>query len=524
MVFRNYILFFVLIFFFENSFSQGWRARHFIPGALHHATKNIIETSPGNYIATGVTVESVNNVNENYYLIMGLDSVGGVKWKKKYGNNDFLYYFNDFTNRALYKHDNHIYYAGCVRENNRQIGVLLKIDFNGDTVWQKMYRGGNSSEDIIPQKVTASVDGGFLITGFYETWTNEGRPALILKTDKDGNELWRKKINKSGHNVQDGKAIIQDSASKKIVIAGFQYVGMTSPYTMYDNIVILDSLGNTLSRHNFCGNIGASILDMIQLKDGGIVAVGYNAINKTLEINGDLYYTHSYIFKLDINNPEQPIWIIDNFDNATKINFFTCVYELTNGDIMAGGIFDTLAIYLDSIYGYDTYNCMLRTARFSTNGELLQTRYYKYNDPAQVPLKFSIILNSLNATSDGGMIASLHRQPNYFFVKFDSNGCDTTLSYCANPTGIRKEAFNSRRYSVFPNPASKTLTIERAFWPPAENCQIQITDILGRRKIEIELLSNKKEINVESLEDGVYFVRVIQNGNVVYSSKFVKQN
>jgi hypothetical protein len=47
--------------------------------------------------------------------------------------------------------------------------VFVKFDLNGDTIWQKFYRDTDPLEDVIPQMVTASADGGFYLTGFFQT-------------------------------------------------------------------------------------------------------------------------------------------------------------------------------------------------------------------------------------------------------------------------------------------------------------------------------------------------------------------
>ncbi len=223
-----------------------------MPPAKNNVTKDIFEISPGNYLACGISVDTLNGVSTNKLTMMQLGSQGEVLGVKKYGNKQLEYLNNSFTARAFYKAGNFVYTACCMRDsNNKQLGALIKFDFNGDTIWQKIYR--DSVEDIIPQMVASSFDGGFLITGFFQNWITNESPCLLIKTDALGNEIWRKRINKTGHNVSDGKAIVQDSASGKIVIVGYQYVGSPSSFSMKDNVLILDSTGNTIVRRTFSG-------------------------------------------------------------------------------------------------------------------------------------------------------------------------------------------------------------------------------------------------------------------------------
>jgi hypothetical protein len=128
----------------------GFRSRIFLPGALNHSSRAVFESSPGNYIAAGFTLDTLNGYQVNQLTIMGLDADGKLKWVKKYGSAQFIYLNNGFIIKTFYKQGDHIYYAGCVRDtSNKQIGVLIKLDLNGDTVWQKIYRDPDPLEDVI---------------------------------------------------------------------------------------------------------------------------------------------------------------------------------------------------------------------------------------------------------------------------------------------------------------------------------------------------------------------------------------
>ena len=169
----------------------GFRSRIYLPGAPNHQAKAIFETSPGNYFAAGFAWDTAGSPQTvNRLTVMGLDNSGSLLWYKQYGSMKFFYKNNIFVSRSYYKLGNHIYYVGCVQDTtNKQIGVLVKFDLNGDTLWQRVFRDPDPQEDVIPQMVTASVDGGFLMTGFFQHWGNHTQQGLLIKTDADGHEL-----------------------------------------------------------------------------------------------------------------------------------------------------------------------------------------------------------------------------------------------------------------------------------------------------------------------------------------------
>jgi hypothetical protein len=175
--------------FFANA--QGFKVRHYPSGSSNNLGLFINETTPGKYFAGGFLTDQTGNK----LCVMELNTTGQIQWIKKYGSNKFLYLNNPIITKWFYKHSNNFYHAGCVRDSltNKQVGVLLKFNLNGDTLWQKIYRSTDSLEDVIPQQVTASVDGGFLITGFFQNWGAHSSTLMIIKTDANGNELWRKK-------------------------------------------------------------------------------------------------------------------------------------------------------------------------------------------------------------------------------------------------------------------------------------------------------------------------------------------
>lgn len=58
---------------------------------------------------------------------------------------------------------------------------IIRVDTNGQTIWQKVYRFGEFGEYLVDAEMTA--DGNILISGF-------GNEAVLMKIDLNGNVLW----------------------------------------------------------------------------------------------------------------------------------------------------------------------------------------------------------------------------------------------------------------------------------------------------------------------------------------------
>lgn len=91
-------------------------------------------------------------------------------------------------------------------------------------------------------------------------------------------------------------------------------------------------------------------------------------------------------------------------------------------------------------------------------------------------------------------------------------------------TGLAKNSAASQ-IKIFPNPAKEELQVK---WQSLEKTSghIEILDVLGRVCLsqKINERENEMQLNIKSLENGVYFIRITQSNATFYIKKFVKQD
>jgi hypothetical protein len=498
--------------------AQGFKVRHSIPNASNNCPRAFFEINPGSYLGAGFAIDTSSGQSINQIVIVGLGSQGQLQWTKKHKGHKMEYLNNGFIQRCFYKKDNFLYYAGCATDTaGAQIGVFIKFNLNGDTIWQKICRD-SVSIDLIPQMVTSSVDGGFLMTGFFQDLVNHTQQGLILKTDANGNELWRRKINKLAPNVQDGKAILQDSASKKIVIVGYQYLNSAANY---DNILILDSLGNKLTQKHFT-NFGGNAYDLLQTADKKFVMVGNQMYSQT---TGGYNCQRSYAIKFDVDTPQNPLWKIDGFDKLGLYNGFTCAIELKNGNLLLGGYLDTLQGVCNGPNNQPG-NLLPRLTMINKNGAIIWNRYYNYKTNSVLEDNGQVI-HSLNICQDGCWLGSIETQ-NFpgtnpmLFVKYDSTGCDSSLAYCSSKyyVGLHEQGPINQKFEVYPNPFKDVLKLES---DNPEELEYLLKDIFGK-----EILKGKVakfiSIDVSYLKGGMYLLSITKDKEVIYTTKIIKED
>lgn len=74
---------------------------------------------------------------------------------------------------------------------------LLKLDFNGDTVWSKTY-GGSLDEEGLSLTVQSGEFDNILISGYSTSFGSGDKDAYLLKINTNGDTLWTKVFGQSG--------------------------------------------------------------------------------------------------------------------------------------------------------------------------------------------------------------------------------------------------------------------------------------------------------------------------------------
>ena len=158
-------------------------------------------------------------------ILQGFDTAGVLQWTHEYGGGSTEY------GSGLSNANGGYAVTGRTKSfssNSSQDVYLLKTDYNGAPAWVQGYH--TDSVDL-GEAVTATQDGGYLLTGQTNAYSAGGNDMFVIKTDSNGNIQWSKNYGGTGNEV--GNLILEMNGG------GFVACGTTSSVGAGMNDVLL---------------------------------------------------------------------------------------------------------------------------------------------------------------------------------------------------------------------------------------------------------------------------------------------
>jgi hypothetical protein len=221
--------------------------------------------------------------------------------------------------------------------NTGQDLAVVKFNASGAIVWEKYFGGGDNENGF---KVITTSDGGYLISAL--TYSADGDVSVnrgngdmwLLKVDANGNKVWEKTFGGSGY---DYEAYITATTDGGYLLAGgtSSNDGDISGFHGGSDLVIfkLDASGNKIWNKIYGGSKSDRPFSFITTKDGGSIVVG-----RTSSTDGDVSGLHGsdydmWVVKLD--NKGQKTWQATL--GSTNWEEGVSIAEMPDGSYMALG-------------------------------------------------------------------------------------------------------------------------------------------------------------------------------------------
>jgi hypothetical protein len=275
----------------------------------------VMQTADGGYIGVG---DRYGTLSEDVYLVK-TDSSGNLEWDTTYGGD-----LGDVGCYIEQTFDSGYIIAGFTKSFGSGLGdiYLMKIDSDGNVRWDTTYGGSNDDMGFC---VRQTPDGGYVVAGWTKSFGAGSNDAYLVRTDSLGKVLWEKTYGGIGKDVG---TFVQQTADGGYVLTGYTNSFGAGNDDVY--LVKTDSLGNMLWDTTYGGMAPDRGYSISQTSDGGYAITGY-----TGSLGAGVYDV--YLLKTDesghvgtqeqspsasVQNPE----LLQNTPNPTRgsiaINYF----------------------------------------------------------------------------------------------------------------------------------------------------------------------------------------------------------
>jgi putative intracellular protease/amidase len=284
--------------------------------------RDVIETSDGDFIIAGYTF-SFGKGNSDAYLIK-TDSEGGIEWSNAYGGPGWEYAYSvSETPDGGYVITG---YTTSIGSGSRDV-YLIKTDADGNEIWSRAFGGPDLD---VGTSVDDTLDGGYIVAGYTESYGAGKNDIYLVKVDADGNEVWSKTF--GGPEAEMGMSVRATNDGGYIVSGSTGSFGLSNR-NVY--VVKTNESGVEVWSNNYGVIEGAVPYDVgntiRETSDGGYIIAGSNTASDTLGV-GELM--NIFLVKLDEQGDE--VWTT-KAGRSSFYDYGNDVYEDIDGGYVVVG-------------------------------------------------------------------------------------------------------------------------------------------------------------------------------------------
>jgi hypothetical protein len=275
--------------------------------------RSVQQTADGGYVMLG----SAGTTTVNYDIYLNKTDKDGTEiWSRTYGEDNE----NEIGYSVKQTADEGYIIVGYTdqAQAGRYDIYLLKTDRNGIELWSRTFSG---SGDDIGRAVQQIMDGGYIIAGYTYSSAANNYDVYLIKTDENGNEVWSR--NFGGNNIDEGYAV-QQTTDGGYIVAGSTCSSGAGSYDVY--IVKTDQNGDELWNHTYGGSNDDEGYSLQQTTDGGYIIAG-----TTCSFGVNNYDV--YLIKTDFDGNE--VWS-RTFDKSSDDGGYS-IHENTDGGYLLAG-------------------------------------------------------------------------------------------------------------------------------------------------------------------------------------------
>jgi Secretion system C-terminal sorting domain len=297
-IFKYYLIaqFFIIS---ENIWGQGlqilWE-KTYDAGDLEYPS-TVITSNDTCLLICGNKINTNNGYSD--ILLIKTDNSGNILWQNIYGGER-----DDAAVSAYLTYDNSyliVGYTNSFKNDTSNYDIyLLKITMGGDTIWSKTI-GTDSAIELDNSSILTS-DNNILIVGSKTSLTNSNTDMLLIKMDQDGNVIWEKTYG-GEEGADDGEYVLETGDKGFLITGETGSYGIGTPFFTNIYFIRTDVNGDSLWTRYY-GNIWYDYpRSILKTNDNSYIVSGWYATNGTevsdisvlkIQDNGDISWARLY--------------------------------------------------------------------------------------------------------------------------------------------------------------------------------------------------------------------------------------
>ena len=491
-------------------------------GSGADSARSVARTSDGGFMVAGVTYSNDGNVTGNHnpsgnfsdVWVIKLDPSGTLLWQKAYGGSNV-----DEANSIFATSDGGAVITGWTESNDGDVTGLhgaagsfadvwvLKIDSTGGIEWQKALGG---SKNDYGQSVKQTTDGGFIVAGI--TYSNDNdvsgnhdttgatQDVWVVKLDQSGTLQWQKCY---GGSKADEAHWVDETLDRGYILTGETYsndgnvTNNFDPTGVYPDYWLLKLNANGALVWQKC--MGGTNYDqayaVVQTTDSGYVMSGITKSN-------DWNVSNNH----DVSHATYDEWIVKanplgNMEwqfcyGGSKNDFARGIRQTHTGNLIVTGSVNSYNGDVTNQHDNTGATQDLWTLELNANGfKQWENCFGGTGNDAGFDVAEAEDDNFVevgNTASTDGNVSGNHGSDDFWVIKVQSQ----------HPVGINNVVADDNFVTIYPNPASQTVTVNSS----KADVPVVITNTLGQIIIKETITGHQKTIDLRALPVGIYFL------------------